>query len=99
MPAGRRGGGPVPATWHGCQHPPIVLFWIVAFILGESIRRKLAAQHQDQALIERIGEPTSGGRKPWSRRPRICRRLVNVVHVRWFVGRAKAAADGMEFPF
>ena len=39
------------------------------------------------------------GRKRGPRRPGIRCRIVNVVHIRWFIGRSEAPADGMDFPF
>src|SRR5437867_13263439 len=99
MSSGSRGGGPVPAPGHWSEGSPVFCFRIVGLVFGECIWRKLAAQHQNHALIKRIGEPAARGRKRWSRDPAVRRRVVDVVHMRLVAGCPETPPDRMDFPF
>ena len=84
------------ALRHGRQRPPVHRFRIEGLVVGECVGRKLAAQHYDHALVERIGKSAARGRQRRPRRPRVGLRIVDVVGADPARRAGDAAADGME---
>src|SRR5262245_66319986 len=80
---------------HRREYAPAFGLGIVSFVLRERARRQLAAEHDDQILVERGGKPAARGRHRGRWAPSVAPRIIDVVQVGLVGWRPEASADHM----